>query len=238
MYQLQDYLEMMRDRRRMDAFEIALRSVVRPGDVVLDLGAGAGVLSFIALDAGAAHVYAIERSPVIEVAREIARGNGLADRITFIQDDARNTASPRQVDGVVGDVRGTLPLFEENIELFEAVRDKWLRPGGWTIPLVDELFVAPVSAQLPHRRVSGWSEARREARYDQARRFAANALVGTSLGAEDVLALSQTLGSVNYGGSTPRRLGLQIFFLRYRPRRVPDRTGCLVPRHHGEGDLY
>lgn len=213
MYQLQNYLGMMRDQRRMEPLDAALRAVIRPGDVVLDLGAGTGVLSFIALDAGAQHVYAIERSPVIEVARRIARDNGLADRMTFIQADARSIVPPRQVDCLVGDIRGTLPLLEENIDLYEEVRHRWLRPGGQTIPLVDELHVAPVAARGPHERVVGWSEPRPEARYDSARPYAANALVRATLGAGDVLAPSQVLGSVSYGGANPRKLALRTSFI-------------------------
>jgi len=202
----------MRDARRMVPLEAALRKVIRRGDVVLDLGAGAGVLSFIALDAGAEHVYAIERSPVIEIARRIARANGLSDRMTFIQSDARGVEPPRQVDCLVGDVRGTLPLMEENIDLFEQVRDRWLKPGGSVVPLMDELYVAPVAARAPHERVSGWSQPRPEARYDAARPPAANAFMRAALGADDVLAPAQVLGRVDYRATTPRKLGLATTF--------------------------
>jgi protein arginine N-methyltransferase 1 len=220
MYQLQHYLEMMRDPHRMRPLEAALRQVIQPGDVVLDLGTGTGVLSFIALDAGAQHVFAVERSPVIELARKIARANGLADRMTFIQGDARNMTLPRQVDCLVGDVRGTLPLLEDNIDLFEAVRQRWLRPGGRTIPLADELHVAPVCARAPHERVVGWSEPRPEARYDAARPYAANALVRASLAAVDVIAPSQPFGSVLYEGHTPHKLGLRTAFVVERDAAV------------------
>ena len=54
------HLSMLRDTARMDAFRRAIDASVRPGDVVVDLGCGSGVLSFMACEAGARTVYAIE----------------------------------------------------------------------------------------------------------------------------------------------------------------------------------
>jgi predicted RNA methylase len=41
---------MIRDRVRTEAFQHAIDSLVRPGDVVLDVGAGSGILSLLAAD--------------------------------------------------------------------------------------------------------------------------------------------------------------------------------------------
>src|SRR3569833_4448476 len=89
MYQLQHYLDMMTDRHRMVPLEAAIRRVVKLGHAVADLGAGTGVLTFLALKAGAAHVYAIERSPMIEVARRVARASGFVFWFLIIHPDAR-----------------------------------------------------------------------------------------------------------------------------------------------------
>ena len=66
---------MLNDRIRTEAFRDAIEKVVKPGDVVVDVGAGTGILSLFAARAGAARVYAIERSPTIEQAKAIARAN-------------------------------------------------------------------------------------------------------------------------------------------------------------------
>lgn len=58
---------------------------MRPGDVVLDLGCGTGILGLLACRAGAARVYAVDEGKVIAIAKALARANGVADRITFIE---------------------------------------------------------------------------------------------------------------------------------------------------------
>jgi len=213
MYQLRHYLDMMTDEHRMAPHDAAIRSAVRPGDVVLDLGAGAGAFTFIALDAGAAHVYAIEHSPAIELAQKVARANGLADRVTFIQADARTIVPPRQVDGLISDLRGATPLLGDSIDLFEIVRDRWLKPDGYTIPLADDIHVAPVASPEAHQIVEGWRHLGRAAQYDVASEHAANRLFSAYLNRDDVIAPSQVLGTIRYDGTPPRKFTLRSSFV-------------------------
>jgi len=220
MYQLQHYLDMMTDRHRMAPLEAAIRSVVKLGHAVVDLGAGTGVLTFLALKAGAAHVYAIERSPMIEVARRIARANGIDHRITFIHADARDVQPTQRVDGLIGDVRGALPLMVDNIDLFETVRDRWLKPGGYTVPLGDEIIVAPVSATKPRAAIDGWNHPRHEADYQVAAEIASNDFFRVTFDPGDVLAEGRVLGRIQYDGSSPRKLSLKTSFTMAQSRAL------------------
>ena len=66
-----------------------MQGVVRPGDVVADLGAGSAVLSIAAAKLGAARVAAIEMEhDSIGNAEENVRVNGVADRVEVIEGDA------------------------------------------------------------------------------------------------------------------------------------------------------
>ena len=67
----------------MTAFAIAIASTVRPGDVVVDLGCGTGILGLLACRAGASRVYAID-SAAWQRRRALASANGLTDRITIV----------------------------------------------------------------------------------------------------------------------------------------------------------
>ena len=66
----------LNDHNRNKAFEKALNNTITPESVVLDIGAGAGILSLMAARAGAKHVYAVEIKPMVaEAAREIIKLN-------------------------------------------------------------------------------------------------------------------------------------------------------------------
>lgn len=66
-----------------------MQRVVRPGDAVIDLGAGSAILSIAAVRLGAARAIAIESDPqAIANAEENAAANGVSDRVRVIEGDA------------------------------------------------------------------------------------------------------------------------------------------------------
>lgn len=141
---LSEHEEMLNDSVRVAAYHEAIHRTVRPGDVVLDLGTGSGLLAFIASRAGASRVYAVEHSDFIEVAREIARANEITN-IEFVQANSREFRAPEPVDVVVHEQMGD-ELFNENmVENVVDVRDRVLRPGGRILPARFRLFVEPVT---------------------------------------------------------------------------------------------
>src|SRR5262245_64695363 len=92
---------LIEDATRMDAYERAIRALVRPGDVVLDLGAGTGILAMLAARAGAARVHAVESMPVARLAAEIVAENGLADKVIVHEAEATALAPVEPVDLVI-----------------------------------------------------------------------------------------------------------------------------------------
>lgn len=150
MYDVLDYGSMVADRHRVDAYARALRKVVRPGDVVIDIGAGTGIFSLLACRAGASRVYAIEPNDAIALAREIAAANGYADRITFIQEFSTRVTLAETADVVVSDLHGVLPGFDGHLNTVIDARRRFLSPGGRLLPKRDALMMAAVSAAELH----------------------------------------------------------------------------------------
>src|SRR3954451_7389190 len=85
MFSLADFGSMISDRVRLDAHAAALRRIVTPTSIVLDIGAGTGIMSLLACQAGARRVYAVEPSAAVQILVETARANGFADRVVVLQ---------------------------------------------------------------------------------------------------------------------------------------------------------
>src|SRR5688572_25765075 len=115
MYSVAGYGSMMADLVRMDACVEALRRAVRPGSVVLDLGAGTGVFSLLACKLGARRVFAVEPNDAIQVARQAAAANGCGDRIDFFQELSTKISLPEAADVIISDLRGVLPWFTQHL---------------------------------------------------------------------------------------------------------------------------
>jgi len=125
---------MICDRVRTDGFRRAIESVVHPGDVVLDVGAGTGILSLFAARAGAARVYAVERTTVAVLAQELAAANGVAEIVQVIHGDIMDIELPEHVDVIVSEWLGGFGIDEGMLVPVIAARDRWLKPGGAMIP--------------------------------------------------------------------------------------------------------
>lgn len=146
MYSLSAYGEMIADRVRVGAYAEALRKTVRSGSVVVEIGTGSGVFAVFACQLGASHVYAIEPSEIIQVAREVAAANGCSEKIEFFEDLSERVTLPLRADIIVSDLRGVLPLFQRHIPSIVDARRRFLAPGGIMIPRKDRLWVAIVEA--------------------------------------------------------------------------------------------
>lgn len=125
---------MLEDRVRTRAFVDAVRETVRPGDVVVDIGTGTGVLAIAAAQAGADHVFAIEATAMADVARRGAAANGFADRITVIRGLSTEVTLPRLADVVVSETIGDDPFDESILPTMRDAGARLARPGARMIP--------------------------------------------------------------------------------------------------------
>lgn len=114
----------LRDRNRTEAFRDAIGEVVKPGDDVIEIGAGSGILSMFACAAGAASVTAVEIDPVLAgYVAESARANGLADRLTVLIGDGRDLDLPH-ADVVIAELIDTGLLDEMQLIVMNSLVER------------------------------------------------------------------------------------------------------------------
>ncbi|XP_076912906.1 putative histone-arginine methyltransferase 1.3 [Bidens hawaiensis] len=116
------------------------------GRVVVDVGAGSGILSLFAAQAGAKHVYAVEASEMAGYAQKLIAGNpSLAQRITVIKGKVEEVELPEKADILISEPMGTLLVNERMLESYVIARDRFLVPNGKMFPTVGRIHMAPFS---------------------------------------------------------------------------------------------
>jgi methylase of polypeptide subunit release factors len=87
--------------------EVAEGLIINPGDTVIDVGSGSGVLSFVAARLGASRVFGTEINPrAVELATRNARLLGLEEAVDFRQGSLFGPLRGIRADVVIGDVSG------------------------------------------------------------------------------------------------------------------------------------
>src|SRR5687767_9902064 len=100
---LEEHLGYVTDQSRLTQFKAAVTQLVKPGDVVADLGCGTGILGLLCLEAGAGKVYEIDFGNVLEIARGALSQAEVEGRVTFIRGNSRRLDLPEKVDIVICD---------------------------------------------------------------------------------------------------------------------------------------
>lgn len=126
--------EMIADTVRTEAFRKAIHEMVSRC-VVVDVGAGTGILSIYAVEAGAKHVYAIEASNIVKVCRDRIQSRGFQHQIETMHARAEDvTWLQHRADVIVSEWIGYFLLFERMLPSVLAIRDRHLKEGGAMIP--------------------------------------------------------------------------------------------------------
>ncbi|KAL1927294.1 hypothetical protein VTP01DRAFT_3923 [Rhizomucor pusillus] len=132
--------------------------------LVMDVGAGSGILSYFAVQAGARQVYAVEASGMAKKMDKLItspnKNQFVKDKITVINAKIEQPDLPiPQVDTIVSEPIGVLLFHERMLESFIHARDKYLKPGGALFPSKGNIYLAPFTdATL-------WSETMAKARF-------------------------------------------------------------------------
>ena len=207
---------MLNDEERNQAFATALRQQVRPGDHVLDIGSGSGLLAMLAIQAGAARVTSCEADPLLAaVARQVIQDNGFSDVVTVIPAHSTDLevghGLDERVDLIVTEIVDCGLIGEGLLPTLRHARQRLLKPGGRLVPHAARVTGAVLSCPSARHLNS------------------VQATQGLDLGA---------MNSLSTPGHFPLRLGTwphallsdQVEIFRPGPRREPLADGSRVLR--------
>uniref|UniRef100_A0A336LVA9 Histone-arginine methyltransferase CARMER n=1 Tax=Culicoides sonorensis TaxID=179676 RepID=A0A336LVA9_CULSO len=137
---------MMQDFVRTSTYQKAIHNNMNDfaDKIVLDVGAGSGILSFFAVQAGAAKVYAVEASNMAQYAQQLIAANNLEDRIQVIAGKIEEIELTQKVDIIISEPMGYMLYNERMLETYLHAK-KWLKPGGKMFPSRADLHVAVFS---------------------------------------------------------------------------------------------
>jgi protein arginine N-methyltransferase 1 len=198
---LQFHQWLLSDRARTRAYQDAIARTVKKDNVVLDVGAGTGLLSFFACVAGARKVYAVEETDIAELGLQICSANGFGDRVKFVKDRSQNVSLPEPVDIIVSDTGASFGLQDGMLGTLIDARTRLLKPGGQIVPQSLELHVAPVELENA-RSLDIWNKNRYGLDLSAIRQFAANTNYHVLLDRESVLAVPQLLNTIDFHTAT------------------------------------
>jgi predicted RNA methylase len=135
---IENHFWMLKDVVRTETYRRAIERNIKAGDIVLDLGAGTGILSFFAAKAKAEKVYALEkRQDLALVIRKLSEENNLTEIVEVLQQSS-HLLEASQLDPrpniMISEILGNAILEENILEFTMDARDRLLAPGAKLIP--------------------------------------------------------------------------------------------------------
>lgn len=212
--------DMIYDEHRVRAYQRAIERTVKPGDVIVDLGTGTGLLAFLCARAGASRVHAIEKSPVIDFARRLAVVNGLADRIVFHYGDSRDVELGERADVIVSELIGHIAFEEGMADTLLDAKKRFLKPGGEIIPTEVSLYAAPVCERRVYPSSIDIWKAAYGFDYSVMREQALQTSYVTRIDEADLLAPQQSVLSVSFLEEAPSPASAYLRFRIHRPGQL------------------
>nr|XP_018904657.1 PREDICTED: protein arginine N-methyltransferase 1 isoform X2 [Bemisia tabaci]XP_018904658.1 PREDICTED: protein arginine N-methyltransferase 1 isoform X2 [Bemisia tabaci] len=130
--------------------------------IVLDVGCGTGILSMFAAKAGAARVFGIECSNIVEYAKKIVEDNHLSNVVTILKGKVEEIELPdgiEKVDIIISEWMGYSLFYESMLDTVIFARDKWLQPNGLLFPDRATLFITAIEdRQYKDDKIAWWDD--------------------------------------------------------------------------------
>ena len=145
------HLEMLRDRERFDFYKKLIEHKVKD-KVVLDIGSGSGILSYLCLRFGAKKVYSVEFNPHLQavyshmMAKPMAEGKAKLLKIDAYELTLKEFGNDRP-EVVVHEIFGANGLSENVIPVFNALKLNGILENADILPRLCEIIIEPVTSE-------------------------------------------------------------------------------------------
>lgn len=178
---LEYHHSMLADKLRTESFKKAIEQQVKPGDVVLDIGCGSGILTYFACMAGAKRVYAVEQGPMYELAQMLCHKNGFSDRVVFLNGWSTKVTLPEPADVLITETIGNIGFDEGIIGWILDAKKRNLKPNARIVPSKLTLCAVPVQSKKNYEDVARWEPGFYGLDFTPARTVEANNLIWTQI---------------------------------------------------------
>jgi type II protein arginine methyltransferase len=141
------HVPMMNESHRNDAYYAGIKTAVKPGKLVLEIGAGSGLLSMMAAKVGATEIVACEAEPLVaKTATDIVNANGFADQVTILSkisyDVELGKDLPEKADVLIHEIFDSAIIGEHVLPAIEDAKKRLLKPDALIVPHAASIMIA------------------------------------------------------------------------------------------------
>ncbi len=184
---LEEHLGYLIDPVRHARLRAGIANLIQPGDRVVDLGCGSGVLGLLCLQHAAGFVDGIDEGAMIEAARKTFQRNGYADKVQLHQDSTFRAELNELADVLVCDHIGYFGIDYGMLELLADARKRFLKPGGRIFPRRVQLLLGAVNSDACRERAERWASNQVAPEFHWLRDHGINAKYAVDLTRDDLI---------------------------------------------------
>jgi protein arginine N-methyltransferase 1 len=206
---LDEHLGYIADRVRLERYQQAISAALKPGDSVIDAGCGFGVLGLMCLQAGAGHVWGIDETAAIDIARETLDRAGMGDRYTCLRAQTFRAAVSDRVDLIICDHVGYFGFDYGIVAMIGDLRRRMLKPGGTVMPRRIRLIVAAAASDTCRKKAEGWSAKDVPAAFHWLRQYSVNTKHAYRFKPDEIVTAPATLGMIDLTADNPEHFAFK-----------------------------
>lgn len=223
---LEEHLGYLSDPVRHARLRAAVATLIHPGDHVVDLGCGSGVLGLLCLQQGAQRVDGIDETAMIEAARQTFRRSGFSEQVHLHQDSTFRIQLEDRADVLVCDHVGYFGIDYGILDLMADARARFLKPGGRMLPRRVQLLLGAVESDACRDKAEAWSSPKIAPEYHWLRNHGINAKHAVDLSSSELLSDLVLLADLELGLDHPSVVKAQADLTIARDGLLDGVMGC------------